>query len=318
MPQPALLELIDVSYETGGNRILNDVSWRIDAGDHWALLGRNGAGKTTLLKIACGYLWPNAGGRVLRGGVELTDLKQLRRSIGWVTSSLCADIPRQERALETVVSGRYACLGLRRLCHQQATDQDFQDALAVMRLVAIDQLAQRPFGVLSQGEQQKTLLARAWMAEPMLVILDEPCAGLDPASREMFLAAVSQLARNSTATGLVLVTHHLEEILPLFAQTLVLEHGRVSDAGPTRPLLEGPLLQRLYGDSLQRVVWSNGRCWPVGSAAPEPRCPSPVKFTLPPGGLTILWLTWEAGEGIGIQKCYGRFLVPAARGRPQP
>ena len=91
-----LIELSGVSYEIDGCRILDAVSWRIRPREHWVLLGRNGAGKTTLLQIACGYLWPNAGGQVLRGGRALTDSRQLRRSIGWVTSTLdCADPARR-------------------------------------------------------------------------------------------------------------------------------------------------------------------------------------------------------------------------------
>ena len=264
MSPPPLLELSEVSYHIGEKRILDQLSWRIEPKDHWALLGRNGAGKTTLLRVACGYLWPNAGGRVLRNGDELTDLGQLRRSIGWVTSNLAAHVPRNEPALDTVVSGRYACLGLRRLTHQRPTAHDYDDAHRVMHTLAIEPLAERPFGVLSQGEQQKTLLARASMAQPMLMILDEPCAGLDPASRELFLAAVQRLAESDNSPGLVMVTHHVEEIMPAFTKTLVLDEGRAVAVGPTRELLDGPLLQRLYDGAISQVIWSRDRCWPVG------------------------------------------------------
>ncbi len=262
-PTP-LLELSGVSYEIRGQRILDDISWRILPGQHWALLGRNGAGKTTLLRIACGYLWPNAGGEVLRNGHVLTDLSQLWRSIGWVTSTLAAQVPRDEPALDTVVSGRYACLGLRRLISQRPTEQEFRDADALLQRMEIEHLAARPFGVLSQGEQQKTLLARACMAQPMLMILDEPCAGLDPASRELFLAAVNQLAATPSAPSLILVTHHIEEIMPAFSRLLVLDQGRSVCAGATRQLLDQALVERLYDGAVSRLVWNHDRCWPIG------------------------------------------------------
>ncbi len=259
-----LIELSDVSYELGGKRILDRVSWRVRAGEHWALLGRNGAGKTTLLRIACGYLWPNAGGRVLRGGQALTDLRELRRSIGWVTSTLEAQIPHDEPAVDTVVSGRFAGIGLKRLTGQQPTDADYRDALSQMRRLGIDHLARAAFQVLSQGERQKVLLARANMARPMLMILDEPCAGLDPASRESFLATLQQLAESSARLAMVLVTHHVEEIMPAFARVLVLDQGRIAGMGPTRTLLDGSLLERLYDGAISQLIWRRDRPWPVG------------------------------------------------------
>ncbi|HWP24335.1 MAG TPA: ATP-binding cassette domain-containing protein, partial [Candidatus Binatia bacterium] len=105
------LELRSVSYVAGGKTILDAVNWSVGEGEHWAILGPNGAGKTTLLKIACGYLWPNAGGSVYRRGKERVHLPTIRRSIGWVTSTLAAEIPARERVLETVLSGKFAQTG---------------------------------------------------------------------------------------------------------------------------------------------------------------------------------------------------------------
>jgi len=261
---PDLIELCDVSYEIGGRGILDRVNWRIRSGEHWALLGRNGAGKTTLLQIACGYLWPNAGGQVLRGGCALTDLRQLRRSIGWVTSTLDAQIPRGERSIDTVVTGRFAGIGLRRLCGERPSAKDYEDALGHMRRLGIDALADQPYQVSSQGERQKVLLARACMARPMLMILDEPCAGLDPASRESFLHTLQHLADSHTGPSMVLVTHHVEEIMPAFARLLVLDQGRVACAGATRELLTDALLEQLYDGAISELIWRSGRCWPIG------------------------------------------------------
>lgn len=260
-----LLELVDVSYEAGGRRIVDRVNWRIEAQQHWALLGLNGAGKTTLLRMACGYIWPNAGGHVLRQGAMLTDLGQLRRSIGWVTSTLAAQVPRDERAVDTVVSGRYACLGLRRLIFERPAPQDYLDASQFLRQLGIEHLAQRPFGVLSQGEQQKTLLARACLAQPLLMILDEPCAGLDPASRELFLAAVEQLAASPTAPSMIMVTHHIEEIMPSFSRLFVLQQGRMLCCGPKDELLTQDLVAALYNGAVSKLIWNHARCWPIGN-----------------------------------------------------
>src|SRR5688572_26425814 len=103
-----------IGYRQQGVDILANIDWRIESGQHWAVLGPNGSGKTTLLRIVCGYLWPTSG-RVVRLGEELTDLTELRRSIGWISSGMIADIPPTDTGLQTVVTGRFAQIGLKEL-----------------------------------------------------------------------------------------------------------------------------------------------------------------------------------------------------------
>ncbi len=180
------LDLREVSFALNGTRILDTVSWKVEPGEHWAILGPNGAGKTTLLKIVCGYLWPNAGGAVYRKGETLIDLSQLRRSIGWVTSTLADEIPVRESVLDTVVSGKYAQIGLLEYPWEPIPAQVYEKARACLRELGCEALTSHPFGTLSQGEQQKVLVCRARMTDPYLIILDEPCAGMDPGARELF------------------------------------------------------------------------------------------------------------------------------------
>src|SRR5437868_4991215 len=218
-----MLELIrfeDVSYQQQGSEILSGINWRIEPGRHWAVLGPNGSGKTTLLRIACGYLWPTSG-RVLRLGEELLDLGELRRSIGWISSGMIADIPASDTALETVVSGRFAQIGLKRLSGFGPTPADFAFADAVLELLGCQSLADKPFGILSQGERQQVLIARARMARPLLLVLDEPCAGMDPGVRERFLSWLNGRLGQPDSPAVVLVSHHIEEIVPGFENTLV-------------------------------------------------------------------------------------------------
>src|SRR6266496_133027 len=111
MKKVPAFELHSVSYVAAGRKILHSINWTVEQGEHWAILGPNGSGKTTLLKLACGYLWPNAGGVILRQGRELTHLPELRKSIGWVTAALVNEIPTRENALNTVVSGKFAQIG---------------------------------------------------------------------------------------------------------------------------------------------------------------------------------------------------------------
>ena len=251
-----------VGYQQQGVDILSDVDWRIERGEHWAVLGPNGCGKTTLLRIACGYLWPTSG-RVLRLGRELVDLGELRRSIGWISSDLVARIPPDETGLETVVTGRLAQVGLKRFSCYGPTDADFADAAAELAQLGCESLAKKPFGVLSQGERQQVLVARARMAGPLLLVLDEPCAGMDPGVRERFL---DWLNKRMTAPGsptVVLVTHHVEEIVPRIQKTLILRNGCVHRAGPTHEVVTRATIEEVYQTRVARIERCGGRLWPI-------------------------------------------------------
>src|SRR6476660_8561647 len=244
-----LITCEDVGYRQQGTDILAGINWQIDRGQHWAVLGPNGSGKTTLLRIACGYLWPTSG-RVLRLGEELIDLGELRRSIGWISSGMIADIPASDTGLETVVSGRLAQFGLKRLPEFGPTPTDFDDAAAELERLGCQSLAGKTFGVLSQGERQQVLIARARMARPLLLVLDEPCAGMDPGVRERFLAWLNEALHHPETPTVVLVTHHIEEIVPGFANTLVLSQGRIHSSGPTDQVVTRETIESVYGTRL--------------------------------------------------------------------
>jgi len=256
------LELRDVSYVAGGKKILDSINWTVQSGEHWAILGPNGSGKTTLLKLACGYLWPNAGGIIRRKGKQLSYLPDLRKSIGWVSAPLVGEIPAQEKAIDTVVSGKFAQIGYLGGSWGQATRFHYARARRYLQEFGSAHSSEQEFGTLSQGEQQKVLIARARMTKPYLIVLDEPCAGMDPGARENFLAALGRVGKQKKIPSLIYVTHHVEEILPLFTSTLVLRGGKVLYAGPTRCVLRGDVLKDLYRVSLT-VIKRRGRYWPV-------------------------------------------------------
>ena len=264
MPTP-LIELEHVGFRRQQADILVDVSWRLERQQHWAVLGPNGCGKTTMLRIACGYLWPNSG-VVRRLCEELIDLGELRRSIGWVAADLAPKIPPSELAIETVVSGRLAQVGLRHIGELQPTNEDFAAARELLESMRCGDLADKPFGVLSQGERQQTLVARARMVDPLLIVLDEPCAGMDPGVRERFLAWLDQLAASPTSPSLILVTHHVEEIMPSFESTLVMRDGRIAASGATADVVTAAALESLYGIDVARLEKSAGRLWPIWRA----------------------------------------------------
>jgi len=260
-PSP-LVALRDVSYRAGGRRILNSASWTIRRGAHWAILGPNGAGKTTLLKLACGYLWPNDGGEIRRLGKRLTDLRELRRSIGWVTLSLARQIPSQQTVHDTVVAGRFAQTALVPMSWDPVTKADRLAATQFLEQLDATSLAKQPFGTLSQGEQQKVLLARARMAKPLLIILDEPCAGLDPGARERLLTSIEPLVTDRAGPGMVLVTHRLEEILAPFDNLLLMRDGRITTICKTADITAAQLAE-LYDAAPKQLIRESGRVWPI-------------------------------------------------------
>jgi iron complex transport system ATP-binding protein len=238
-----VLEVSGLRVRRGDVEILCDVSWRVERGQHWAVLGANGSGKTSLLSALTGYLTPTAGEVFLLGErFGHADWRELRKHVGLVSSSVRQMMAEDEAALESVVSGKYAMIDF----WGRATRGDRAAAVRLLRQVECAHLAERPWRVLSQGERQRVLIARALMAKPRALILDEPCAGLDPAAREQFLQFLQRLGRRETAPTLVLVTHHVEEIMPVFSHVLVLKAGRVLAAGKRAAVLTAELLARAF------------------------------------------------------------------------
>ena len=244
MPVSApLLQLRDLRVERDRTTLLRDVVWRMEQGEHWVILGPNGCGKTSLLRALTGYLTPSGGQIELLGKrYGESDWRDLRLQIGLVTSALQASVPLDEPALYTVASGKYAQLAL----WKELNTTDRHAAQKLLRFIGACKLAERLWGQLSQGERQRVLIARALMAKPKLLILDEPCAGLDPVAREGFLRFVETLTLQPRGPGLVLVTHHVEEITPGFTHALLLKAGRVAASGPLKTTLTSRNLSAIF------------------------------------------------------------------------
>ncbi len=257
-----IIELERIGYRQGETQILEGIDWKLRRGEHWAVLGPNGSGKSTLLRIAYGYLWPTSG-RVLRLGEELVDLRTLRRQIGWIAHDLPAAVPPRDTALETVVTGRIAQVGFKYFQGTTPTETDFATARDRLDSLGCGHLADKPFGVLSQGERQQVLVARARMAEPLLLVLDEPCAGMDPGVRERFLGWLAESLTHEGTPTVVLVTHHVEEIVPGIAGTLMLSGGRVHAAGRTEEVVTKGAMEEVYGARMERLEVVNGRRWGI-------------------------------------------------------
>lgn len=255
-----VVTLRNITWRRGTQTILTGVNWEIFKGEHWALIGRNGSGKTSLLNILTGYIWPTIGGvEVLGHSFGTVDLRQLRKFIGWVSSSFLQELQSLgpiQRTLDVVVSGKFASMGV----YEQPSTEDWSRAERVLDWFGCSDLAHHAFTSLSQGEKQRVLLARAWMGSPQLLILDEPCTGLDVPSREQILRAIDTLAKQPNGPTLVYVTHHVEEVVPSFTHALVLNQGQVLASGRKNEILTGNTLSKAFSLPVE-VNWQSGRPW---------------------------------------------------------
>ena len=254
-PRNPVLEVSNLVVRRGYVVILDNVSWRIERGQHWVILGANGSGKTSLLSALTGYLTPSAGDITLLGErYGQTDWRELRKRVGLVSSAVRQMMPESEAALETIVSGRNAMIDF----WGRMTKTDRTRAQRILKQIECEYLTDRPWAFLSQGERQRVLIGRALMARPPVLILDEPCAGLDPVAREHFLQFLDRLGRGRNAPTLVLVTHHVEEITPVFSHALLLKAGKALAAGKKQEVLSSRIVSRALGASL-RLHANNGR-----------------------------------------------------------
>lgn len=250
-----MIRLHQLTLRRGDRDILRGVDIHIAPGERWTLLGRNGCGKTTVLEMVNGYLFPTSGTvDVLGNRYGQVDVREVRKKIGYIGPSLVEKFTLRDPVWEIVAGGAYAYLRL----YEQVPDEIVEQARQELERVGLSAMADQPFGTLSQGERKKALLARTMMASPELLILDEPCAGLDLYEREKFLDALASFV--SSKLSMLYVTHHIEEIVPLFTHVALMTDGRITAQGPKQDVLTPDLLQEAY-DLPLRVDWANDRPW---------------------------------------------------------
>ena len=251
-----VLELKNVSF-VREKTLLDDIDWRVRQGEHWIILGRNGAGKTLLLQIVAGYIWPTKGRvSVLRERYGQVDLRELRQRIGWVSSALKVRIPGGNTALRVVLSGAFASFGL----YEKPSQEIIERAGRLMGEMGLGDLAEKRFKNLSHGEQQRVILARCLMPGPELLILDEPCAGLDMAAGFKFLDLIAGMAAEEGGPTLLMVTHRLDEIVAGLTHGLLMHQGRILASGPLDMVMTDRMVSRTMEIplSVQRIngYWS--------------------------------------------------------------
>jgi iron complex transport system ATP-binding protein len=252
-----VINLVDVSVLRGGRAIVADLDWAVSEGQTWVVLGPNGAGKTTVLQIAATLLHPSSGtAEILDERLGAVDVFDLRPRIGLASSALAARVPDDERVRNVVLTSAWAVLGRWRESYDAVDEARAADLLGAWGLGT---LADARFGTLSEGERKRALIARALMADPELLLLDEPAAGLDIAGREDLLRRLDDLLDMPAAPTVVMVTHHVEEIPARATHLLALREGRAVAQGPIEQTLTGDTVSAAFG--LPVTVARHGRRW---------------------------------------------------------
>ena len=252
----SVLQLSDVSVVREGNHILDSINWTVEDNERWVILGPNGAGKTTLLQLASAMIHPTSGiVNSLDATLGRTDVFDLRPRIGFASTAMARRIPATERVLDVVLTAAYAVAGR---WNEAYEDIDVRRAQRVLAEWKLDDLEERRFGQLSDGEQKRVQIARSVMTDPELLLLDEPAASLDLGAREELLQLLGGYARAEQAPAIIMVTHHVEEIPLGFGHALLLSQGRITSAGPINEVITSEKLTEAFGLEL-RVEESAGR-----------------------------------------------------------
>jgi iron complex transport system ATP-binding protein len=224
--------------------IVRDATWTVREGEHWAVLGPNGAGKTTLLRIASAQMHPSTGAAALLGGtLGRVRVPQVRNRIGVVDLQVSARFFPGLRAVDVVLTG---VTGTSALLEEHITDERIAGARELLRLVAVEPHADRPFAGLSQGERARVMLARALITDAALLVLDEAGAGLDLPGRELLIASLERIARERSRLASIIATHHVEELPSVMTHALLLRDGRVVAGGPIDETLTGELMSECF------------------------------------------------------------------------
>jgi iron complex transport system ATP-binding protein len=253
---PAVTRLRDVTLIREGKVALKNISFTVLPGEHWVLLGPNGSGKSSLLAILQGWLWPQQGSvEVLGRHFGDHDLSEMRRHIGWVGLEIEKEFPRWQSVRDIVASGGVGTIGVQFDAPNAAI---FREAERSLRQVGLGGYCDRPCHQLSQGQGRLLTIARALMTQPRLLILDEPCTGLDPVARERFLRRLATLLRRRTSPSAFYVTHHVEEILPEFTHALLLKEGNLVSQGKIATVLNPENLKNTFGSKV-RLKREKGR-----------------------------------------------------------
>lgn len=249
-----IIKTSELCYKSGRRFLINHINWEVKEGEHWLVFGMNGSGKTTLLSMIAGYKSPTSGTlEVLGKQYDKENIFELRKEIGWVSSSFFDKYYANETALRIVLSGLFGTFNI----DYDVTDADVRRAKALLRELRMEGKMNRPFNSMSKGERQNVLIARALITQPKVLVLDEPGTGLDIRAREHMMNTVKALAESKKVT-IIYVTHYPEEVQPFMNKTMLLKNGRAFAKGDTESVLTSENLSILLDETVHVAQNTDG------------------------------------------------------------
>lgn len=252
------LSLTNVSLERQNKILLNNVTWQVNKGEHWAILGLNGSGKTSLLKLITAEYWTSQGSmEVLGNQFGGTDISNIRTKIGIVGSFIAERLSPHMLAEKIVLTGKYKSS----ILYTEYGEKELEEARQMLISIGGEHLLGRIYASLSQGEKQLLLIARSLMESPEILILDEATSGLDLFAREKLLRQIEQITNLPKAPTILYVTHHAEEITRSFTHVLLLKKGQIIAKGPKNEVLTETILSDFYDQKVSIVPLGDDRIY---------------------------------------------------------
>lgn len=252
------LSLTNVSLERQNKKLLNNVTWQVNKGEHWAILGLNGSGKTSLLKLITAEYWTSQGSmEVLGNQFGGTDISNIHTKIGIVGSFIAERLSPHMLAEKIVLTGKYKSS----ILYTEYGEKELEEARQMLISIGGEHLLGRIYASLSQGEKQLLLIARSLMESPEILILDEATSGLDLFAREKLLTQIEQITSLPNAPTIIYVTHHAEEITRSFTHVLLLKKGNIIAKGPKNEVLTEEILSDFYDQPVSIVPLGDERVY---------------------------------------------------------
>lgn len=250
-----VLQVENVTVVRDGKTILGPIDWQVNENERWVILGPNGAGKSTLFALCSSQIHPTTGTVYILGSkLGAVDVFELRPRIGFMGSTLVNQFPEDEKVLDVVLTAAYAMLGR----WQEAYELwDESRAQGLLTTLGVRELAERKFHTLSEGEKKRTLIARSLMADPEILLLDEPAAGLDLGGREDLLRRFDALASDPYSPATLMITHHIEEIPAGSTHALLLKSGNIVASGAIGGVVTSENLTTAYEMPINVAVTNN-------------------------------------------------------------
>jgi iron complex transport system ATP-binding protein len=250
-----VLNLQSVSVVRDDKTILGPMDWQVYENERWVILGPNGAGKSTLFAICSAQSHPTSGSvEILGSKLGSVDVFELRPRIGFMGSTLVGQFPEDEKVIDIVLTAAYAMLGR---WNESYELWDESRAQGLLTTLGVRELAQRKFHTLSEGEKKRVLISRSLMADPEILLLDEPASGLDLGGREDLLNRFDLLANDPYAPVTLIITHHIEEIPAGSTHALLLKSGKIIGSGPIESVITSENLSTAYDMGINVTMLNN-------------------------------------------------------------